>query len=162
MFYRDAHNDPFCLGPNVSRFSLCARPCLHGTRLTLVHRVPNLPFFYLVYRAWSHWRAIAGGKHIKWLVEKNLLQPTPSSTLDKLYSQSPKIVAGKEQLLLTQQQVASFSESLDVPALEIELERAIWQVEQALHKEEQAGKDSQGKDDTKTNDAKSKDVNEKQ
>ncbi|TWU76610.1 hypothetical protein ED733_008142 [Metarhizium rileyi] len=125
--------------------------CFVGMPMTLpfalVPIVPNLPFFYLAYRAWSHWRAIAGGKHILWLLEEKLLTPTPSSTLGKLYGQAPALVAataapaGRERLLLTQEQVTSFSESLDIPALEIELERAIWQVEQALHKaEEQADK----------------------
>lgn len=106
-----------------------------------------------MYRAWSHWRAISGGKHIQWLVEKKLLKPTPSSTLDKLYSQAPKIASpGKEQLLLTQKEVTSFSESLDIPALEIELERAIWQVEQAIHKDEVEEK---AKQEEKASDSKS-------
>jgi len=88
-----------------------------------------------VYRAWSHWKAISGGKHIQWLVENKLLQPSPSKILDKLYSSKDPAAAeasGREELLLTQQQVRTFSEALDVPALEIELERAIWQVEKAV------------------------------
>ena len=103
-------------------------------------RIPNLPFFYLVYRAWSHWKAISGGKHVQWLVENKLLLPSPSKVLDQLYSKaapSPASeLAHKEQLLLTQGQVRNFSETLDVPALEIELERAIWQVEKALQEEQ--------------------------
>lgn len=42
----------------------------------------------------------------------------------------------KEQALLTVKQVRNFSSALDVPALEIELERAIWQVENAGKKSE--------------------------
>ncbi|GJN66770.1 protein (fungal and plant) [Purpureocillium lilacinum] len=113
--------------------------CFVGMPITipfaLVPIIPNLPFFYLVYRAWSHWKAISGGKHIQWLVENKLLQPSPSKILDKLYSSKDPAAAeasGREELLLTQQQVRTFSEALDVPALEIELERAIWQVEKAV------------------------------
>lgn len=40
--------------------------------------------------------------------------------------------SAKEQLLLTKEQVQDFSQALDVPALEIELERAIWQVEKSI------------------------------
>ncbi|KND88790.1 Uncharacterized protein C23H3.12c [Tolypocladium ophioglossoides CBS 100239] len=118
--------------------------CFIGMPITipfaLVPVIPNLPFFYLVYRAWSHWRAISGGKHIQWLVENKLLLPSPSKILDQLYGKAaPSLAAepaGREQLLLTQKQVRSFSETLDVPALEIELERAIWQVEKALQEDQ--------------------------
>ena len=109
--------------------------------------IPNLPFFYLVFRAWSHWRAIAGGKHIKWLVDNKLLQPSPSQTLDQLYetdgptdplatTTDEATATGKEKMLLTQKQVRAFSETLDLPPLALELERAIWQVEEAIQKEE--------------------------
>ncbi|KAG6072958.1 hypothetical protein E4U33_003101 [Claviceps sp. LM78 group G4] len=129
--------------------------CIVGMPITipfaLVPIIPNLPFFYLVYRAWSHWRAIAGAKHIQFLVSKKLLRPTASPVLDALYSQagaqqktqaptpsdqssSSSSPTSQETLLLTQAQVRSFSEKLDVPALELELERAIWQVEQAIGK----------------------------
>jgi hypothetical protein len=35
-------------------------------------------------------------------------------------------------MLLTQKEVQTFSDTLDMPALEVELERAIWQVEHAV------------------------------
>ncbi|KAG5999949.1 hypothetical protein E4U21_006101 [Claviceps maximensis] len=131
--------------------------CIVGMPITapfaLLPIIPNLPFFYLVYRAWSHWRAIAGAKHIQFLVDKKRLKPTASPALDALYSQagtlqrlqahgSPSLSStSREVLLLTQAQVRSCSERLDVPALEIELDRAIWQVEQAIDKETKEGKD---------------------
>lgn len=40
-------------------------------------------------------------------------------------------------MLITQKQIQDFSETLDLPAVEIELERAIWQVERALGKEQE-------------------------
>jgi hypothetical protein len=40
-------------------------------------------------------------------------------------------------MLITQKQIQDFSETLDLPAVEIELERAIWQVAKALGKEEE-------------------------
>lgn len=111
----------------------------------LIPIIPNLPFFYLVYRAWSHWRAIAGGKHVQWLIENKLVQPSPSKVLDQLYLQHAPPVEEpekKEQMLLTQKEVQTFSDTLDIPALEIELERAIWQVEQKLELEETTAKDT--------------------
>jgi hypothetical protein len=114
-----------------------------------IDSVPNLPFFYLVYRAWSHWRALSGGKHIQFLLDKNLLKPTPSTTLESLYSSGVAQKTGesidslaaqtqsgydpegkrKEVLLLHQTFGKEVAEELKVPELQIELERAIWQVE---------------------------------
>ncbi|KJZ79809.1 hypothetical protein HIM_00523 [Hirsutella minnesotensis 3608] len=115
--------------------------CLAGMPLTipfaLIPIIPNLPFFYLVYRFWSHWRARAGGRHVQWLVQNQLLLPSPSEKLDQLYSSKSPLTSlsdleGPEKMLLTQVQVRNFSKTLDVPELELELERAIWQVEKAL------------------------------
>ncbi|KAF5008363.1 hypothetical protein FDECE_5347 [Fusarium decemcellulare] len=113
--------------------------CVVGMPITipfaLVPVIPNLPFFYLVYRAWSHYRAIAGGKHIQWLLENKLLHSSPSKTLDQLYAlHAPPAEEpdNKERTLLTQKEVQTFSDTLNMPALEVELERAIWQVEQSL------------------------------
>lgn len=107
----------------------------------LTHRsIPNLPFFYLVYRAWSHWRAISGGRHIQWLIKNRLLQESPSEQLDKLYENNKPLTEDtkdeKEQMLLTQDQVQRFSDTLEIPALTVEMERAIWQVETKLKEEE--------------------------
>ncbi|KAL4723109.1 hypothetical protein ACLX1H_009599 [Fusarium chlamydosporum] len=113
--------------------------CIVGMPITipfaLVPIIPNLPFFYLVYRAWSHYRAITGGKHIQWLLEHKLLRSSPSEKLDRLYAlHAPPAEEpdNKERMLLTQKEVQTFSDTLDMPALEVELERAIWQVENAV------------------------------
>ncbi|KAF4454504.1 hypothetical protein F53441_3008 [Fusarium austroafricanum] len=114
--------------------------CVIGMPITipfaLVPVIPNIPFFYLVYRAWSHSRAIAGGKHLQWLLENKLLRLAPSEKLDQLYAlHAPPAEEpdNKERTLLTQKEVQTFSDTLNMPALEVELERAIWQVEQAVH-----------------------------
>lgn len=117
-----------------------------------------------MYRAWSHWRAIAGGRHVQWLIENKLVNPSPSKILDQLYLQHAPPVEEpekKEQLLLTQKEVQTFSATLDIPALEIELERAIWQVEQALAKEEDEKKTTDEKVAASKLDTKSSDESEK-
>ena len=48
--------------------------------------MPNIPFLYLVYRAFSHWRALAGSRHLEFLVKNSLLSSSPSATLDNLYT----------------------------------------------------------------------------
>lgn len=115
-----------------------------------------MPFFYLVYRAWSHWRAYSGSKHIQFLLKNNLAIPRPSPILDTLYAAgimqnvrngtviSSKTVRGaeaslkaqtlaeNEYLVLDKWNAALIAKALAVPELEVELERAIWQVESTL------------------------------
>jgi len=151
--------------------------CVVGMPLTIpigiLPVVPNLPFFYLVYRAWSHMRAIAGGKHLQFLLEKNLLTLNPSPIVDEVYAHQkqplpstpeptttlktgPEAEAFKtvdpqgteipnpdgETMLLSQANGQKMTQALDLPQLEVELERAIWQVEMAVKKsnEEAAAK----------------------
>ncbi|KAL2022576.1 hypothetical protein VTK56DRAFT_4920 [Thermocarpiscus australiensis] len=134
--------------------------CLIGMPLSapiaLIPLIPNLPFFYLAYRAWSHWRALSGGKHIQFLLKHNLLALTPSPVLDEVYTRErealpsssqpttpsngahmnipdPKNSTG-ETMLLSQAKGRKMTQALDLPQLEVELERAIWQVESAIKK----------------------------
>ncbi|OAA81174.1 hypothetical protein LEL_00719 [Akanthomyces lecanii RCEF 1005] len=118
--------------------------CFVGMPITipfaLVPVIPNLPFFYLVYRAFSNWRAIAGGKHIQWLISNKLLVPSPSKALDLVYAQPPaaknKGATAKEEILLTHTQIRTCTDTLEIPELETELDRAVWQIEEELKKEE--------------------------
>ena len=60
---------------------------------------------------------------------------SPSKELDQLYVKDRSAVEevdGKERMLLTQKDVQTLAQTVDIPALQIEMERAIWQVEQAL------------------------------
>ncbi|KAL1902220.1 hypothetical protein Sste5346_001196 [Sporothrix stenoceras] len=128
----------------------------------LVPVIPNIPFFYLAYRAWSHWRALSGSKHIQYLLENKSLVYTSSPVLDAIYAKE-KTVLGEtkdattqihavgskeeghsgssgqeepERLLLSNPSGSkAIADAFDAPALELELERAIWQVETALEKE---------------------------
>lgn len=152
--------------------------CFVGMPITapvaLLPVIPNLPFFYLVYRAWSHWRALSGGKHLQFLIKNNLLALTPSPIVDEVYAaqkaplpSTPEPTADSkerivdnadpvlpdgtqnpdgETMLLSQANGKKMTQALDLPQLEVELERAIWQVETAIKKRnaEVAAKDPEG------------------
>jgi len=116
----------------------------------LVPIVPNLPFFYLVFRAWSHWRALSGAQHIDFLLDKNLIKPTPSKILDDLYSKGKQpfdaaLLNGaekssttsdgidlEERMVLHKSDGKRIAEALEIPELDVELDRAVWQVEKSL------------------------------
>ncbi|KAG9242547.1 fungal and plant [Calycina marina] len=108
--------------------------------LAIVPVIPNLPFFYLVFRAWSHWTALSGSKHIQFLLDKKLLKPEASPILDKLYARNknpfatPAKSSGptEERILLTEDEGKDIALVLDIPELFLELKRAVWQVERSL------------------------------
>lgn len=109
----------------------------------LVPIIPNLPFFYLVFRAWSHWRALSGSKHIEFLLDKNLITPQSSPILNELYKSGERpfdISASKnntETMVLHNSDGKRIAEALEIPELSVELDRAVWQVEKALHAEKE-------------------------
>lgn len=117
-----------------------------------------------MYRAWSHYRALAGSKHIQYLLKENLVVPNPSPILDTLYSAgimkatrssiplNPKEANAESEdtepllenasmepeiLLLGKGDSARIAQALEMPELHAELDRAIWQVEQALGREKE-------------------------
>ncbi|KAI0428296.1 mitochondrial K+-H+ exchange-related-domain-containing protein [Xylaria sp. FL1042] len=142
-------------GLHRSRMIWCFVGMPISAPFALVPIIPNLPFFYLVYRAWSHYRALAGGKHLQWLLSNKFFTLSPSETMDAVFSRHPRSssLPGKlshrdsspgdngsppeERLLLTQETGRELAQALKVPELVVELERAIWQVETAIRKEKE-------------------------
>ncbi|KAI1848208.1 hypothetical protein JX266_005921 [Neoarthrinium moseri] len=147
--------------------------CLIGMPISapfaLVPVIPNIPFFYLLYRAWSHWRALAGGKHVQFLASNSLLSLSPSPILKSIYpsllpasssstqtppSQPATNESGapaangeeeEERMVLSQANGRELFKALDIPELEVEIERAIEQVEVALRKEKKEKAEGAGK-----------------
>lgn len=105
---------------------------------------------------------MSGGKHIQFLLKNNLLVLAPSPIIDGVYANqnqslpstpeptmdssgisvkkpSPSPPPGSnnsdgETMLLSQANGRKMAQALDLPQLEVELERAIWQVETAVMK----------------------------
>jgi hypothetical protein len=112
-------------------------------------RIPNLPFFYLVFRAWSHWRALSGSKHLEFLLGNKLITANPSKILDEMYatgklpfdggplssSEESSSSTEEEKMLLHKSDGKRISEALGIPELDVELDRAVWQVEKVLKAE---------------------------
>ncbi|PWN19715.1 hypothetical protein BCV69DRAFT_271634 [Microstroma glucosiphilum] len=63
--------------------------CVVGMPFTipfmLIPVVPNLPFFYLVWRAWSHWRAFQSSQYLSTLLTQNRLLPKADTSLDPIF-----------------------------------------------------------------------------
>ncbi|KAK4976575.1 hypothetical protein LTR66_010817 [Elasticomyces elasticus] len=131
----------------------------------LIPILPNIPFFYLAFRAWSHYRALYGSKHLELVLAKNLVVPKPDTRLDAMYSASlthstqadaetaampttqevSRIAglveqrekeSGKETILLKKWSSRVIAKRFKLPAMEIEIERAVEQVENQLAAQE--------------------------
>ncbi|TQS36119.1 hypothetical protein Golomagni_03439 [Golovinomyces magnicellulatus] len=115
--------------------------------LMIIPVIPNLPFFYLVFRAWSHWKALTGSRHLEYLLDNNLITPKPLSILDDLYcyekypidknlpiakNRASNTFLSRETMLLCESKSKIIAEALNVPELESELGRAVRQVKKEL------------------------------
>ena len=132
----------------------------------LIPVIPNLPFFYVLYRAYSHWKALTGSKHLEFLLKHNLPTPTPSWTLDEVYTAGlmyptrqlsraaprPTEEQANEVARVVHQQTNNDSEDVMVlqrwngkliaeqfqlPDMEVEIERAVEQVEKSIKSKEE-------------------------
>ncbi|KAF2161165.1 hypothetical protein M409DRAFT_28492 [Zasmidium cellare ATCC 36951] len=137
---------------------------------TLVPVIPNLPFFYLVFRAWSHYKALYGSKLLEHLTTNNLIKTTDSKDMDELYAagllhpkrevardttrptedqiqQVAKVIeaqtnGGQEDVMLLQRWNGKLiAEGFHLPEMEIEIERAVEQVEKAIKSKEELEKE---------------------
>ncbi|KAL1999295.1 hypothetical protein VTN02DRAFT_4726 [Thermoascus thermophilus] len=118
--------------------------------IALIPLIPNIPFFYLAYRGWSHWRALNGSRHLEFLLNKGLLNPISVPELERFYS--PRLVASDgetkvggassgsvhhtekkdEKRLLGEPDGKELGKILNAPELAVEVERAVAQVRERL------------------------------
>ncbi|KAL9597562.1 MAG: hypothetical protein Q9219_005064 [cf. Caloplaca sp. 3 TL-2023] len=126
--------------------------------IALIPVVPNLPFFYLCFRAWSHWKARSGSHHLEFLLGNRLLTLRTSRNLDIAYKAGGLDVVMKrldseaeetlkksttgsqgrnddpeaERMLLTQSNGKLIADLMELPELEEHVQRAVKQVEKTL------------------------------
>ena len=123
--------------------------------------VPNLPFFYLCFRAYSHYRAWYGGKMLEHLMSNKLIKETSSPRLDAMYAtgllhptrqasraaETPsdedvervsRVVQEQSQgdaeevMVLQKWNGKLLAEAFELPEMEVEIERAVEQVEKSI------------------------------
>ncbi|VEU23848.1 DEKNAAC105035 [Brettanomyces naardenensis] len=107
----------------------------------LVPVIPNVPGFYLVYRAYCHWNVLKGIDHLRYLmIEGDHLDSIPIFSVDKLYLDSKDAICaqnvelylesgeeGPETLLISEDIVPKVCEAFGVPELSENLLVAIEQ-----------------------------------
>jgi len=93
-------------------------------------------------------------------LDNKLITVKPSTILDELYSTGKQpfdihTPGSNEQMVLHHSNGKRIADALDIPELEIEMDRAVWQVETALKREEQEYKDIKAKETGKEKQEKS-------
>ncbi|CAE7124094.1 unnamed protein product [Rhizoctonia solani] len=58
----------------------------------LIPVMPNLPFFFCVWRAWTHWKAHKASIYLLELSNKDAIHTSPSQDLDSVYSNASKLL----------------------------------------------------------------------
>ncbi|PPQ64852.1 hypothetical protein CVT24_008216 [Panaeolus cyanescens] len=62
--------------------------------------IPNIPFFFCIWRSWSHYKAYKSSLYLKSLVDHDVLVPEASESLDAIYAKyspaSPESIAAPE------------------------------------------------------------------
>jgi hypothetical protein len=139
----------------------------------LVPVVPNLPFFYMCFRAYSHYRALYGGKLLARCLEgagggkQQLVKAVPEARLDAMYAgglvhatrqamrdSKPVLEAdvervskvvdrqmeadGEEEVMVLKKWNGKLlAEEFGLPEMEVEIERAVEQVEKSIDEAKQ-------------------------
>ncbi|EST10009.1 Protein of unknown function DUF2343 [Kalmanozyma brasiliensis GHG001] len=128
--------------------------CVVGMPITipfaLIPVIPNLPFFYLVYRAWSHWKAYKSSQYLSTLIGQDRVHPTESKELDSIFAQtsapsdatpseasSEKSTAPEpaedERMLLLKHHIPMLMDKMEFPEwVKADLRRARLQVDKAV------------------------------
>jgi hypothetical protein len=162
----------------------------------LVPVIPNLPFFYVLYRAYSHWTALKGSKTLEFLLKHNLPTPTPSAALDEVYTAglmyptrqlsraapTPTEKEAEDVSMVVHQQTNNetedvmvlqrwngklIAEQFELPDMEVEIERAVEQVQTSIKGQEKLDKEKMelekapGKSTERAKDELSDDITEK-
>jgi len=136
----------------------------------LVPVIPNLPFFYVLYSAWSQWKALSVSKTLEFLLKHILPMARPSWTLDQVYTAGlmyptrqlsraappPTEQQAEEVSRVVHQQTNNetedvmvlqrwngklIAEEFKLEDMEVEIERAVEQVEKSIKSKEKLMKE---------------------
>ncbi|KAJ3561664.1 hypothetical protein NP233_g10058 [Leucocoprinus birnbaumii] len=66
--------------------------------LTIIPVIPNFPFFFCVWRSWSHYKAYRSSRYLQALLSNDSIVPESSDALDAIFKESSApVVAAQEE-----------------------------------------------------------------
>ncbi|KAJ7069569.1 mitochondrial K+-H+ exchange-related-domain-containing protein [Mycena amicta] len=75
--------------------------------------IPNLPFFFCAWRAWSHYQALRGARHIDGLLKTGKIVPQALTALDAVY-EIPQSTSGEDRLIVARDSLGHAMRTLDM------------------------------------------------
>ncbi|PWN49828.1 hypothetical protein IE53DRAFT_374924 [Violaceomyces palustris] len=129
------------------RLWLCVAGMPFTIPFALIPVIPNLPFFYLVFRAYSHWKAYKSSAYLAVLLQQKRIKPTPSPEIDSIFkadtnhsiqAENVKRDANQEseveaELILQKSQIEAMIKRLELQDwARTDLNRARMQVERSI------------------------------
>lgn len=107
------------------------------TPLFVIPAIPNLPGYYMMWRAWSHYRAYKACTSVSTLLEQDLVDLAPDATLDDVYTQNDKTQALSHdwELVMGPERASKLMDSFKLPEqCRVDLMRASKQAKSAISK----------------------------
>ncbi|KAJ7643938.1 mitochondrial K+-H+ exchange-related-domain-containing protein [Roridomyces roridus] len=80
----------------------------------LIPVIPNLPFFFCAWRAWSHYQALRGARHLDELLQNGKIVPEPDAALDVVYAADAKDETKPAAVIVTRDSLGQGMRLLDV------------------------------------------------
>ncbi|KAG4305373.1 hypothetical protein PORY_000929 [Pneumocystis oryctolagi] len=97
--------------------------------VALIPIIPNIPGFYLLFRAYSHWKAFHGAQHLDYLLKNNLFNLSASLSLEKVYGTSLQSTNNDDYLLLNAARISTISKIIDHKDFQTHLKRVVHQIQ---------------------------------
>lgn len=102
--------------------------------LAVIPIVPNIPGFYLAYRAYSNWKAYLGSNHLQDILT-NSLQQINFVNLEPyscLFQKKTDTVSETEEMIVDQELLNQILDKLEIHEIKMDLEKAIRQERKRL------------------------------
>ncbi|WFD25963.1 hypothetical protein MNAN1_000936 [Malassezia nana] len=110
---------------------------LVSTPLFVVPAIPNLPGYYMMWRAWSHYRAYKACTSVSTLLEQGLVDMAPDAALDDVYTQNEETqpLSHDWELIMGPERAHKLIHSFELPEqCRVDLMRASKQAKSAISK----------------------------
>ncbi|KAG9292426.1 hypothetical protein G9A89_015296 [Geosiphon pyriformis] len=109
-----------------------------SSTFTIVPLIPNIPFFYNVFRFYSHYKAYKGAQHLHHIIKHNRLSLVPSDLLDQIYADVH--LNDNPEHVISEKKIEEIAREFKLPGLEIDVKRARHQILNEIAKEQAAKK----------------------
>ncbi|CAG8565791.1 8540_t:CDS:2 [Diversispora eburnea] len=112
--------------PYHRKYMIYSGMCLPlSATFTIVPIIPNIPFFYNVFRLYSHYKAFKGAQHLRHIINDKRLIPTNCEKLNQIYN-GLNIENGNDTI--DEFHIQRIAKEFNIEHLEVDVKRARSQI----------------------------------